>query len=56
MADASAPALLLRRRKYRKDPVFSSGIETKSLSEERSLECEYVALISRGQPLAPTGW
>ena len=52
MADASAPALLLSR----KDPVFSSGIETKPLLEERSLECEYVALIGRGKPLAPTGW
>ena len=51
MADASAPALHLSR----KDPVFSSGIETKSLSEERSLECEYMALISRGQPRVPTG-
>ena len=51
MADASAPALLLSR----KDPVFPSGIETKPLSEERSLECEYMALIGMGQPLVPTG-
>ena len=51
MADASAPALLLSR----KDPAFSSGIETKPLSEERSLECEYVALIGRGKLLAATG-
>ena len=51
MADTSAPALLLSK----KDPVFSSGIETKSLSEERSLEYEYVALIGRGQSLAATG-
>ena len=51
MADASAPALLLSR----KDPVFPSGIETKPLSEERSLECEYVALIGRGKLLAATG-
>ena len=43
MADTSTPALLLSK----KDPVFSSGIETKSLLEERSLECEYTALIGR---------
>ena len=51
MADTSTPALLLSK----KDPVFSSGIETKSLLEERSLECEYTAVIGRGQPLVPTG-
>ena len=51
MADTSTPALLLSK----KDPVFSSGTETKSLLEERSLEYEYMALIGRGQPLVPTG-